>query len=340
MENRIFDNWRQLTRLGYFKLLDDGRLALTVDGLDGLIDFHTHLGITFLLAPPVDVTKRTPQLLHNFGPDLNVNLDIYSGQNFFEVRPKWSTQDYLPCALSPIPRGKQLTHTIPNILWEMDALKIEKSVSLAIDLAGSSNSRRFGAAMRNEARMVFFCCIHPKHRRWEALIEEYLALGAGGLKVHPEIQLMPVDSDATIAVLKKWKEKSGGKPVLFHSGFNGFEPKRAREHADINRYVPAVQALEGSPAILGHSAMNQFRIAVEIAEKHSHVYLEVSGQPPAHLREMLDRLGPDRLLFGSDWPVYPQAIPMAKVLIATEGDPQARIKILRDNARKVLGLGS
>jgi uncharacterized protein len=127
-------------------------------------------------------------------------------------------------------------------------------------------------------------------------------------------------------------------PVLAHSGFNGFEPEKAKEHADIKHYWKMAEALEGSPCILGHASMNQFRSAVEIAEKHPHVMLEVSGQPPAHLHEMLDRLGPDRLLYGSDWPVYPQAAPIAKILIATEGNPEARVKILRDNARRVLGL--
>lgn len=335
---RTFDNWRQLTETGYFKQLDDGRLALDVPGLDGLIDFHTHLGWTVLIAPPVDVLREGPETQHNFGPDLAVNLDIYMGQNFYEVRPKWGQQDYIPCALSPLKRGKHHTHTIPNIVWEMDALKIDKSVSLSLDIASSTNTRRFGTAMRGNPRLVFFCIVHPKHRRREQLIDEYLELGARGMKLHPEMQMSAVDSESVQSLLKLWKEKSGGMPVLAHSGFNGFEPKKAKEHAAIEHYWAFAEALEGSPAVLGHSAMNQYRTAIEIALKHPHVMLEVSGQPPAHLTEMLERLGPDRLLFGSDWPVYPQAIPMTKTLIATEGNPEARIKILRDNARRVLGL--
>ena len=340
MEKRKFDNWRQVTELGYFKQLEDGRLALNVDGLDGMIDFHTHLGWTLLLAPKVDVLRETPEMLHNFGPDLKVNLDIYTGQNFYEERPKWGVQDYLPCALSPLKRGKHHTHTIPNIVREMDALKIDKSVSLSLDFSFSSNTPRFGRAIQSSGdRLVFFCMIHPKSKRREQLIDEYLAMGARGMKMHPEMQMMSVDAPPALELLRMWKEKTGGMPVLAHSGFNGFEPKKAREHADISHYVAMAEALEGSPCILGHSSMNQYRSALEIAEKHPHVLLEVSGQPPAHLHEMIDRIGPDRLLFGSDWPVYPQAMAMSKVLVATEGNPETRIKILRDNARRVLGLG-
>jgi len=51
---------------------------------------------------------------------------------------------------------------------------------------------------------------------------------------------------------------------------------------------------------------------------------------------MLDRIGDDRILFGSDWPVYPQALPLAKLLLATEDAPSARLNILRENAKRLL----
>ncbi|MFH1538050.1 MAG: amidohydrolase family protein [bacterium] len=336
MTHRTYASWRDIDRLGYFKRLDDGRLELTVPGLDGLVDFHTHLGWTFLLGKPIDLTVRTREVVHNFTPDLAVDLDVYSGQNFYEVRPNWSTQDYLPCILYPFRYGKHFTHTLPNILWEMEPLRIGTSVSLCLDLAGSHNSERAAEIFTGEPRIAFFCCVHPKDKRADEKMEKFVGAGAKGMKIHPEIQLTPIDSDIMLKHMKMWNKISGGRPVLFHSGFNGFEPKRAREHAAIEKYEPAAQALGATPCILGHAAMNEFRKAIDIAERHYNVYLECSGQPPAHLKEMLDRLGDERLLFGSDWPVYPQALPMAKVLLATEDAPEARIRILRDNALKLL----
>jgi uncharacterized protein len=336
MTQLTFENWRDLAKLDYFELLDDGRLALTVDGLDGLVDFHTHLGFTFLIARPVDLTVRN-ELRHNFEPDLPVNLDLYSGEDFHNVRPKWANEDYVPCVLSVTGRGgKHATHTLPNILWEMDALKIENSVSLCLDITNSKNSKRTAEVLANQSRVIFYCSVHPKDKHAEKKMRDYLAAGALGMKVHAEIQRTPVDDPAMVALVKLWKEVSGGLPVLFHSGYNGFEPAKVREHAAIEKFLPAIEALEGSPCVLGHTAMNQYRIASEIAAKNPHVYLEIGGQPPRHLLEIMDITGDDRLLLGSDWPVYPQAIPIAKVLIATEGNPQTRIKILRDNARRLL----
>ncbi len=332
MQRTQFGNWRELADTGYFDLLPDGRLALAADGLDGLVDFHTHLGWTFFLAPPINLNADTREALHNFEPDLKLNLDIYSGQNFYEERPDWSTKDYLPCLLSPLRGGKHSTHTIPNIIREMDALKIDKSVCLCIDLLFSDNSERASKALSKQPRLPFFGSVSAIDPNAEKKLERFLAAGAQGLKLHPEIQLTPADSRPMLKLLRFWAKASNKKPVLFHSGSNGFEPKWARVNANIERYEPAADALGDTPCILGHSAMNEYRKAIDIALKYQNVYLEIGGQPPAHILEMLDKLGGDRLLFGSDWPVYPQAIPMAKVLIATEHSPSDRIKILRDNA--------
>jgi predicted TIM-barrel fold metal-dependent hydrolase len=57
------------------------------------------------------------------------------------------------------------------------------------------------------------------------------------------------------------------------------------------------------------------------------------------LREMLDATGGERMLFGSDWPFYHLAATLAKVLIVTEGRPDARTAILRGNADRLLGVG-
>lgn len=331
-----YDNWRALSKLPYFDLRDDGLLELTVPGLDGIIDFHTHLGWTVLLAPHVDVTAKTEKTLHNFEEHLAVDLEIYSGMNFYNVRPNWGKEDYIPAALSLNRNGKHHTHTIPNILREMKALKISKSVMLSLDITTSTNTKRFGEAIRNVDELVFYCAVHPKHRQRERMMEEFLAMGARGMKVHPELQMTAIDAPPMIDLVKLWREKSGGEPVLFHSGSNGFEPARARKHANIDLYYPVAEALGDAPCILGHSAMNQYRTALEIAKKHPNVYLEVSGQPPAHLKDMIETIGSERLLFGTDWPVYPQAITLAKVLIATEGDNTSRMNILRHNAERLL----
>lgn len=339
MGQRKFNNWRELAGLEYFERLDDGRLKLVVDGLDDLVDFHTHFGCTFLIAKPIDLLAKPP-LKHNFEADLPVDLDLYSGEDFHNARPDWAMEDYKGQALAwtGSPRYKHVSHTVPNLLWEMDALKIKYSVNLCLDITNSSNSRRAMQALRNEPRILFYPCIHPKDKKARAKAEEYVAGGALGMKLHPEIHRTAVDDESTLNLARMWAEVSNGMPVLAHSGFNGFEPEKVREHANIDKYEPLVAALADSntPCILGHAAMNQYKKATAIAKKYPSAYLEIGGQPPAHLAEIIDTIGDDRIVYGTDWPVYPQAIPMAKILITTEKYPQSRIRILRDNAMTLI----
>ena len=64
----------------------------------------------------------------------------------------------------------------------------------------------------------------------------------------------------------------------------------------------------------------------------------MSSQSLPGVRQICAEANPDRILFGSDWPVYHQALPLLKVLLATEGKPELRRKILYDNAAALLGL--
>ncbi len=337
MKELVFNSWRELTKLGYFELIADGSLKLVVDDLEKLVDFHTHLGWTFLFVPPIDFKAKFPETKHNFTPDLKVDLNIYSGQNLFNERPKWIAQDYYACSFLPFLKGKHHTHTVPNLTFEMDALKIDKSICLCIDMARFSNNSEIAAqVLKDEPRLIFYCSVSPKNKNAKKLMEKYVNLGAKGMKIHPEIQLIPINSPLLIKHLRNWVEISSGLPVLFHSGFNGYEPKWATKNSHIEMYHPAAEALAPAPCILGHAGMNEYKKAIEIAKAHQNVYLEISGQPPAHIKDMLDQIGDDRLLFGSDWPVYPQALPMAKILVATEDAPMSRIKILRDNALKLI----
>ena len=51
---------------------------------------------------------------------------------------------------------------------------------------------------------------------------------------------------------------------------------------------------------------------------------------------MLDRVPSDRIVYGTDWPFYHQALTLARVLLATEGAPDLRRAVLHDNAARLL----
>ena len=68
------------------------------------------------------------------------------------------------------------------------------------------------------------------------------------------------------------------------------------------------------------------------------MWLDIHGQGVENIRTMIRELGPERLLYGTDWAFYPEAIMLARLLIATERDRAVRRMIFSDNARRFWGI--
>ncbi|MDP3216126.1 MAG: amidohydrolase family protein, partial [Deltaproteobacteria bacterium] len=66
--------------------------------------------------------------------------------------------------------------------------------------------------------------------------------------------------------------------------------------------------------------------------------LEIASQSLSNVRRLVEQAPADRVMFGTDWPFYHQAIGLAKVFIATEGNDDARRALLRGNATRLLQL--
>jgi hypothetical protein len=90
--------------------------------------------------------------------------------------------------------------------------------------------------------------------------------------------------------------------------------------------------------VFGHAGARDAADAIELAARHRNVWMDIHGQGVTVLAELIDRLGGDRLLYGTDWPFYHLAATLAKVLIVTEGHPKLRNAMLRGNAERLLRL--
>ena len=136
-----------------------------------------------------------------------------------------------------------------------------------------------------------------------------------------------------------------GLPVLLHCGLVGKESPKAEttygytgRHADVANFVEPVAAFPRLRFVLCHSGALQNEQAIDIARHNKNVWMDIQGQSVGNIQTMIRELGPERLMFGSDWPFFAVASLLARLLIATEKDKTVRKMIFSENTARFWGL--
>ncbi|MEW6202673.1 MAG: amidohydrolase family protein [bacterium] len=332
-----FTDCLALIELPYFHLDESEHLKINPELQLKIVDFHTHIGLSYLFRGKIDLWRKTDEVFHYFPMRGNpIDLENYAFRNLTEENKKKMKRHLIGASFFGSEWAQ--SHTIPNLLREMDDTGITKSVVLAIEVRFLfRNSGLILDSVKNEERLIPFCCIHPAHGRFEERLEKHIAAGAKGLKFHPVFLTIAPDDERSLKLFNmcvKYK-----LPILSHTNASGEEPKFMQNFARMDRFREAIKAAEGTPFILGHSGMmDGCQQAIDYAVEFENVYLELSGQPIGNLERIFEKVNHDRLLFGSDWPFYHAAYPLANILLTTEGAETLRQKILHDNAVKLLGL--
>ncbi|MCF7689095.1 MAG: amidohydrolase [Cephaloticoccus sp.] len=156
-----------------------------------------------------------------------------------------------------------------------------------------------------------------------------------GIKIHPEENAYRI-ADHGDELFSFFEEV--GAPVMTHSGCPNSLPDAFVPFAD--RYPKARVLL----AHLGNGAGADGRLDLQVravqAAKHGNLWVDTSSARsilPGLVEWAVQELGAERLLFGSDTPLYHVALQRARIEAAEITDAQKQL-ILRDNAVKFFDL--
>jgi len=339
-----YRGYRGLAELPWFELDADGRLRCVADDFPEAVDFHCHLGMSMLFAPEIDLQASTPRVLHlldcdHEDPGCELDLDVYINANFSDEALSDLRWETVKQALW----GSRLaaTQTIPNLLREMDACRVGRSVVLPIAFNfpfGDDLEPRWRAAVEKAGqlqRLLVGASVHPRDPDRIESLEAQAARGARVVKLHPTVQRFYPDADELMEVYAACRRL--GLIVFFHGGRAGIEPQASQPYALPRHYEGALSAFPELPFVLGHAGARDGEAMLDLALRHDNAWLGIHGQGVTRLDEIVRRTGGRRLLFGTDWPWYHLAATLAKVLIVTEGRPDLRAMILRTNAERLLG---
>jgi predicted TIM-barrel fold metal-dependent hydrolase len=131
-----------------------------------------------------------------------------------------------------------------------------------------------------------------------------------GVKLHPLLDGYHPDDPAVHPIIELLIERQ--LPALIHCGHPIFTLPWSIEEL-IRRY-PEARIILGH---MGHGNIIYINAAIDVAARNPNVYLETSGMPMhSKIREAVERVGPDRVLYGSDTPFHHPSVELAKVRVS------------------------
>ncbi len=232
---------------------------------------------------------------------------------------------------------------VPQLGWDMpasaivdgmDEVGIDLSVIMSITdgpaLTPEVLERTAHVVESSRGRLLAFARIHPWYpESTELLRRAVVQLAFRGLKLHPVSTMAQPGGEPTLRLLRVAADL--GVPTMFHCADDLFTTPW--------EIAPAAKKVPDATIILAHcGGYRHGAEAVDVAEEHENVLLDTSCIPyPEVLSEAVRRIGPERVLFGSDAPGASPRIELAKV--RGLGLPEPALEaVLGANAERLLGL--
>ena len=227
-------------------------------------------------------------------------------------------------------------------LTSLKAAMDQDGVDVSVVLSIATNPRQqhcvndYAMEMNRDDRIVAFGSVHPDAPDALEELERIAAAGLRGVKFHPEYQCFYADEDRMKPLYRKISEL--GLITLFHAGQDiGFAPPY---HCLPEHLLGALRWLD-TPVVAAH--WGGYCCGPEVIGKlcGENLYFDLSFGygciPKPNAQAIIDRHGPDKLLFGSDMPWHrPEwELRLINSLDISESDKKS---ILFQNAMKLLNL--
>ena len=190
--------------------------------------------------------------------------------------------------------------------------------------------------------------LHPDHPDLKGAVEDILSHGLHGVKLHPDMQKFHIDDERAYPIYQLCVEYD--LPILMHMG----DPRFDYSHPDrLYRVMTDFPTLVVVGAHMGGWAnwdyacdrLSDFQnlyvdtsSSMATAVKDYGIEPHVTSLTPAHTAALIRRWGADRVLFGTDYPMWSQADDLAVFFEMGLTDAENRM-ILSENARRVFRIG-
>lgn len=212
---------------------------------------------------------------------------------------------------------------------------IVQSVATTPHQVASINEFIAAAVAASDGVMIGLGTLHPDSEDIDGDIRHLQSLGLRGVKLHPDIQHFRIDDYRNLKIYERCEE--AGLPILMHTGDNRYD------NSNPNRLKPILEIYTGLTVIGAH--FGGYSIWDEAAEKLAgtpNLYVDCSSafgfiRDRDKARDLIRTYGADRVLFGTDYPMWDAQSELDYLMSLHLTDDEYR-GILGENAMRVFNL--
>ncbi|MDR2178781.1 MAG: amidohydrolase family protein [Synergistaceae bacterium] len=221
--------------------------------------------------------------------------------------------------------------TAAEMVAAMRQYDIEKSI-----ISYPDNSVTLVALAEHPTRFCGLAWMDPN--KGEQTVADFTALvnrdnregGLSGLKLHPLFNAYTANDPVVFPLIEAARKKD--LPVFIHSGHPPFSlPWSIGQLAELYPDVRIVMIH------MGHGHGVYIQAAIDVAAKYDNIWLENSGMPMhTKIREAYNRVGSERLFWGSDAPFHHYAVEILRTEVSGLSEPQLE-DVFYKNIKKFMG---
>ena len=145
-----------------------------------------------------------------------------------------------------------------------------------------------------------FGTLHPDFEDVQSEIDRMIEMGLCGIKLHPDFQKFDIDSKDAYGI---YEAAQGRLPILFHTGDIRYDYSLPSKLSRVSKDFPQLQSIA---AHLG--GYQRWEEALETLSGLSNVMYDCSSSmsmlDPCYAVSVMRRLGIDRIMFGTDFPMW------------------------------------
>ncbi len=231
------------------------------------------------------------------------------------------------------------TGTTDNLFLEGEKAGIDKfivqSVATKPKQVKSINEFIAESVRLSNGRFIGLGTLHPDTTDLAGDVAHLKELGLKGVKLHPDIQRFKIDDYRCLKIYEKCEKEN--LPILMHTGDKRYD------YSNPNRLLPVLKIYTGLTVIGAHlGGWSIWDEAVEKLAGLENFYVDCSSSLPyiniSRAREIILSYGTDRVLFGTDYPMWSPTDELATFFKLGLSDADNK-KILSENAKKLFNIG-